>query len=123
METLLLIAFVLNIICSLIVAEMGKGRKVGYEVVFWISFFLSSIVGIIVVLASPKISSARYKVYLDEAEKAASNGETEKSISLYGKYVRQMNNDYINDKKNAEAMLARTLKEIDKMNKESYRKK
>ncbi len=110
MEGFLVIALVFNIIFSFLIAEMGKQRQIGYRSLFWISVFLSPIVGLIVALSSPKISSAspqsvggdRYKVSLDEAKKAAFKGEIEKSISLYQDTLYYLDNDYKNMNKNAE---------------------
>ncbi len=110
MEGFLVIALVFNIIFSFLIAEMGKQRQIGYRSLFWISVFLSPIVGLIVALSSPKISAAspqsvggdRYKVSLDEAKKAAFKGEIEKSISLYQDTLYYLDNDYKNMNKNAE---------------------
>jgi hypothetical protein len=110
MEGFLVIALVFNIIFSFLIAEMGKQRQIGYRSLFWISVFLSPIVGLIVALSSPKISSAtpqsvggdRYKVSLDEAKKAAFKGEIEKAISLYQDTLYYLDNDYKNMNKNAE---------------------
>jgi MFS family permease len=110
MEGFLVIALVFNIIFSFLIAEMGKQRQIGFRSLFWISVFLSPIVGLIVALSSPKISSAspqsvggdRYKVSLDEAKKAAFKGEIEKAISLYQDTLYYLDNDYKNMNKNAE---------------------
>ncbi len=110
MEEFLVIALGFNIIFSSLVADMGKQRQIGYISLFWISVLLSPIVGLIVALSSPKISSAspqslggdRYKVSLDEAKKAAFKGEIEKAISLYQDTLYYLDNDYKNMNKNAE---------------------
>lgn len=120
MEGFLVIALVFNIIFSFLIADMGKQRQIGYRSLFWISVLLSPIVGLIVALSSPKISSAspqsvggdRYKVSLDEAKKAAFKGEIEKAISLYGDTLFYLDNDYKNMNKNAEASRVKLIEDI-----------
>ena len=112
MEGFLVIAVVFNIIFAFLIAEMGKTRQIGYRSLFWISVFLSPIVGFIVALTSPSIGSAssnsnsvggdRYKVSLDNAKKAAFKGEIEAAISLYGDTLYFLENDYKNMNKKAE---------------------
>jgi hypothetical protein len=120
MEGFLVIALVFNIIFSFLVADMGKQRQIGYKSLFWISIFLSPIVGLIVALSSPKVNSAspqslggdRYKVSLDEAKKAVFKGEIEKAISLYIDTLYYLDNDYKNMNKNAEQSRQSLMKEI-----------
>lgn len=98
---------------AFLVADMGKGKEIGYNGVLWISLLFSPIIGILVAVISPKINNSsngsvyksmggdRYKVSLDEAKKAAFKGEIEKAISLYQDTLYYLDNDYKNLNKNA----------------------
>lgn len=127
MEEFLVIALVFNIIFSFLIADMGKQRQIGYKSLFWISVLLSPIVGLIVALSSPKISSSspqsvggdRFKISLDDAKKAEFKGETEKAISLYQDTLYYLDNDYknLNDKveKNRQATIADVRGRIERL--------
>lgn len=116
---------------AFLVAEMGRGREVGYTAVLFISLILSPIIGFIVALVSAKVPNAssgsssksvggdRFKVSLDDAKKAEFKGETEKAISLYQDTLYYLDNDYknLNDKveKNRQATIADVRGRIEKL--------
>jgi|LakMenE01Jun11ns_1017448.scaffolds.fasta_scaffold8479337_1 hypothetical protein len=59
MENLILlsvIGLVINGIISNIVGNTGKRKDVGYNKSFWVSFFLSPIIGLLLVIASTPIT-------------------------------------------------------------------
>jgi hypothetical protein len=59
MENLILfslIGLIINGIVSNIVGNAGKRKDVGYNISFWVSFLLSPIIGLLLVIASTPIT-------------------------------------------------------------------
>jgi len=51
----------LSIVLSLIIGNMGKERKIGFGPAFFISLFLSPVVGIIITANSPRFEDEEYR--------------------------------------------------------------
>jgi len=63
-QTILIILFVAFTISGIIAHFIGKiaeDRKIGYSGAFWFSFLLGPLIGILVVLASPKLTEENTK--------------------------------------------------------------
>jgi hypothetical protein len=46
------VGLVINLIISTQVAKLGSEKKIGYNSAFWLSFFFSPIIGLLMVIAS-----------------------------------------------------------------------
>lgn len=53
MIILIIISVVVNLIISDIVANIGKTKEIGYNTAFLVSFILTPLIGILLVIASP----------------------------------------------------------------------
>lgn len=51
-----ILGIVVNVIISNIIGNLGKEKKIGYSTSFWVSFLLSPIIGILMVIASVPLS-------------------------------------------------------------------
>lgn len=69
-------ALVSNVILSYITAVIGKERKIGFSNAFFVSLLLSTIVGFIVVLSSPRITDERYKEKILELTNTSPNASS-----------------------------------------------
>jgi len=62
-----------GVLFSFMVARMGRERKIGYVKAFLVSSLLSPVIGLIVVISSPRLRDEEYK---DKMLQAAENGGT-----------------------------------------------
>ena len=53
--TILVLVLVSNVIIAHIIAKIGKEKTIGYENSFWISFFFTPLIAILIVIASQRI--------------------------------------------------------------------
>lgn len=65
-----------NVILSYITGVIGKERKIGFSNAFFVSLLLSTIVGFIVVLSSPRITDERYKEKILELTNTSPNASS-----------------------------------------------
>lgn len=76
------------LIAAFVIGFMGSGKKIGYWGVFFISVFLSPVVGIIVAIVSPPSINTSFKSrhlqYLEDIEK----GKMAENRSDYNEAVR-----------------------------------
>ena len=64
---ILVIVVIINGIISHLVGKNGKSRKIGYDTSFFVSFFLSPIIGLLLVLSSKNLSDDEIKK-IEEAD-------------------------------------------------------
>lgn len=66
-------AGIMSLVFCLVVARLGKDRKIGFSRAYFTSFFLSPIIGLIITLSSAKLIDEEYKEkMLEIAEQNAS---------------------------------------------------
>jgi Na+-driven multidrug efflux pump len=75
MTTILLVAAVVNLFLSVLVANMGSKRKLGGLGAFFLSFFFSPILGMLFVIASERLTA-------EEIERRKEGSESLKRNSL-----------------------------------------
>ena len=52
----ILVGLIINAIIAGLIGKLGKEKKIGYRTSFWVSFLLSPIIGILMVIASVPLS-------------------------------------------------------------------
>ena len=55
--TLIAISIILNVLIARIIAKSAAHKKVGYWTVFFVSFFFTPLIGLLLVIASPENKS------------------------------------------------------------------
>jgi MFS family permease len=58
---ILFVAFTISGIIAHFIGKIGVDRKIGYSGAFWFSFLLGPLIGILVVIASPKLTEENTK--------------------------------------------------------------
>ena len=58
---ILFVAFTISGIIAHFIGKIGEDRKIGYSGAFWFSFLLGPLIGILVVLASSKLTEENIK--------------------------------------------------------------
>ncbi|MES2701867.1 MAG: SHOCT domain-containing protein [Bacteroidota bacterium] len=61
MSAILAIVLVMSSILSLIAGYAGEQRKIGFATAFFVSLFLSPLIGLILIAISPRIQDEEYK--------------------------------------------------------------
>lgn len=57
MLTLVILSIVANVALSHLVAQTAEKKEIGYNKTFWISFFFSPLIGILLSIASPVVNN------------------------------------------------------------------
>ena len=68
----IVVGLIINAIIAGLIGKLGREKKIGYRTSFWVSFLLSPIIGILMVIASVPLSNE------DKAESKPSNIDCEK---------------------------------------------
>ncbi len=63
---ILFIAFILNFVLAHLIGNNGKYRKIGYGTSFFVSFLLSPIIGLLLVISSKSLSDDELKILEDK---------------------------------------------------------
>jgi len=81
---LIIICLVINIILSNIIGKLGKEKKIGFNTAFCVSFFLSPIIGVLIVIASTPLTKEDREVTLppDVSKITAEEMKKYDSVSL-----------------------------------------
>ena len=82
----IVVGLIINAIIAGLIGKLGREKKIGYRTSFWVSFLLSPIIGILMVIASVPLSNE------DKAESKPSNIDWEKigeniSADKYALYI------------------------------------
>jgi uncharacterized membrane-anchored protein YhcB (DUF1043 family) len=92
---------------ALLVGLVGKNRKIGFGMAFFLALILSPIIGIIIALLSKTKKEMeeehKFKADLELAKKAEFKGQLDQAIDHYMDSLYHLENDYKNlDKKSEE---------------------
>jgi hypothetical protein len=68
----IVVGLIINAIIAGLIGKLGREKKIGYRTSFWVSFLLSPIIGILMVIASVPLSDQ------DKADLKPSNIDWEK---------------------------------------------
>ena len=68
----IVVGLIINVIIAGLIGKLGREKKIGYRTSFWVSFLLSPIIGILMVIASVPLSDE------DKADLKPSNIDWEK---------------------------------------------
>lgn len=93
---------------ALIVALIGKDKKIGFAGALLWSVLLSPLIGLLIVMASNSASSSQpdqYLRYVDAAKRAQFKGKYEKAIDHYQDALYHLKNDYKGPSKERGALI------------------
>lgn len=90
--------YIIWIILAILVGILGKDRKIGFGLSFFLSIILSPLIGLIIVLISDKskkvIKKQKYKEFKELAEKEEYKENYKKAIDLYMDALYHLEHDY-----------------------------
>ena len=91
----------ISILISLIIAEKGAKKKIGYTSALLLSILLSPIIGYLIVINSSDLKPVvhRYKSAMEDAKKEEFKGNISGAIDKYKDAIFYLNNDYKNSNK------------------------
>jgi len=81
--TIIIIALVINTTAAHIIGNVAKDRKIGYNNAFLVSFILSPLLGILIVIASPRITAETATTQTKEVQ-FSENGLSKDNLIVIG---------------------------------------
>jgi len=83
-EVILITGLFLNFIIAHLVGRNGKNRRIGYETAFFVSFFLSPIIGLLLVLSSKELSNEELDIINQKELQKKKTSSSLSNVLFYG---------------------------------------